>query len=72
MTNGSEKIKENLGINMKKYKKSAKTHTARTWHTNRCNGILHTFFRKRYQKAKCDVLGKLADALKIEPYELLK
>ncbi len=49
MTNGSEKIKENLGINMKNTKK-AKTHTARTWHTNRCNGILHTFLEKGTRK----------------------
>ena len=72
MTSGTEKIKENLKINIKKYRKSLK------WTQYELSiqaDVTHDhiqFIETGRRMPSLHVLGKIADALKVEPYELLK
>lgn len=72
MTSGTEKILNKLGINIKKYRKALKL-------TQRELGIqidvteaYIRFLEKGTRKPSIDVLGKLSDALKVEPHKLLE
>ncbi len=72
MTSGSEKIKENLGKNIRKHRKALKlTQFELSVQVDVTEDYIH-FLETGKRIPSLDVLGKLADALKIEPYELLK
>ena len=71
MASGEEKILKNLGVNIRKYRKMSKL-------TQRELGIqvdvtedYIRFLETGRNTPSMQVLGRLADALKIEPYELL-
>ena len=71
MASGEEKILKNLGVNIRKYRKISKL-------TQRELGIqvyvtedYIRFLETGRNTPSMQVLGRLADALKIEPYELL-
>ena len=71
MASGEEKILKNLGVNIRKYRKISKL-------TQRELGIqvdvtedYIRFLETGRNTTSMQVLGRLADALKIEPYELL-
>ena len=70
MASGEEKILKNLGVNIRKYRKISKL-------TQRELGIqvdvtedYIRFLETGRNTPSMQVLGRLADALKIEPYEL--
>ena len=71
MASGEAKILKNLGVNIRKYRKISKL-------TQRELGIqvdvtedYIRFLETGRNTPSMQVLGRLADALKIEPYELL-
>ena len=71
MASGEEKILKNLGVNIRKYRKISNL-------TQRELGIqvdvtqdYIRFLETGRNTPSMQVLGRLADALKIEPYELL-
>ena len=71
MASGEETILKNLGVNIRKYRKISKL-------TQRELGIqvdvtedYIRFLETGRNTPSMQVLGRLADALKIEPYELL-
>ena len=72
MTSGSEKIKEKLGKNIRKYRKELKlTQFELSIQTDVTEDYIH-FLETGKRIPSLDVLGKLADALKIEPHQLLE
>ncbi len=72
MTSGSEKIKEKLGKNIRKYRKALKlTQFELCVQADVTEDYIH-FLETGKRIPSLDVLGRLADALKVEPYELLK
>ncbi len=72
MTSGLEKIKNKLGANMRKYRKILNL----TQFELGVQADISEHYVQLMEKGKSTpsmaVLGKLADALKVEPYELLK
>lgn len=72
MTSGSEKIKENLGKNIRKYRKMLKlTQFELSIQVDVTEDYIH-FLETGKRIPSLNILGKLADTLKVEPYELLK
>ncbi len=72
MTSGLEKIKENLGNNIKKYRKELKlTQFELSIQADIVEDFLQSIEVGR-KMPSMETLGKIADALKVEPYELLK
>lgn len=72
MTSGLEKIKENLGKNIRKYRKALKlTQFELSVQIDVTEDYIQALETGR-RTPSIKALGKLADVLKIEPYELLK
>ncbi len=72
MASGTEKILKNLGINIKKHRKALKLTQRELGIQIDVSEAYIRFLEKSTRKPSIDVLGRLADALKVEPYELLK
>ncbi len=72
MTSGLEKIKENLGKNIRKYRKMLRlTQFELSVQVDVTEDYIQCLETGR-RTPSIKIMGKLADALKIEPYELLK
>ncbi len=72
MTSGLEKIKENLGKNIRKYRKILKfTQFELGIQMDVTEDYIQALETGR-RTPSAKILGKLADTLKVEPYELLK
>lgn len=72
MASGTEKILKNLGVNIKKHRKDLKLTQRELGIQIDVSEAYIRFLEKGTRKPSIDVLGKLADTLKVEPYELLK
>ncbi len=71
MTSGIEKIMHNLGGNIRKYRKEHKlTQFELSIQVDVTEDYIQAMEKGR-RKPSLDVLARLADALKVEPYELL-
>lgn len=72
MATGIEKIRENLGNNIKKHRKELKlTQFELSIQADIVEDFLQSIEVGR-KMPSMETLGKIADALKVEPYELLK
>lgn len=72
MTSSVEKLKENLKINLKKFRKARKfTQFELSIQANVTEHYIQCM-ETGIRKPSLEVLCKLADALGVEPYELLK
>lgn len=72
MATGVEKIREKLGNNIKKYRKGLKlTQFELSIQADIVEDFLQSIEVGR-KMPSMETLGKIADALKVEPYELLK
>lgn len=72
MTSSTEKILLNFSSNVRKYRKALKlTQLELSIQTDVSEDYIH-FLETGKRKPSFDVLIKLANALKVEPYELLK
>lgn len=72
MTSGLEKIKENLGKNIRKYRKALKlTQFELSVQVDVTEDYIQALETGR-RTPSVKIMGRLVDILKIEPYELLK
>ena len=71
MTSGIEKIMKNLGANIRKQRKELKlTQFELSIQADVTEDYIQ-FLETGKRKPSLDVLARIADALKVEPYELL-
>lgn len=71
MTSGIEKIMKNLGPNIRKHRKELKlTQFELSIQADVTEDYIQ-FLETGKRKPSLDVLARIADALKVEPYELL-
>ena len=71
MASGEEKILKNLGVNIRKYRKISKLTQRELGSQVDVTEDYIRFLETGRNTPSMQVLGRLADALKIEPYELL-
>lgn len=72
MTSGKEKIKENLKNNIRKYRKARKlTQLELGVQIDVTEHFIQSLEAGR-RKPSLDILGALADALNVEPYQLIE
>lgn len=72
MTSGKEKIKENLKNNIRKYrKKLGITQSELSIRADLTQDFIQAMEAGR-RKPSLDILGELADALNVEPYQLIE